>query len=270
MKDYLDFSDGDDKFQTRFKVSKTSKVNQLIGESKFGDALTLINEILKNDYSEDNLVLKGKILDNLSRYSEAVECFDKALNFSQSGEIKILKADTLYHWAKVTYFPDGDYEKALNLIDEALKTSPDLVDLSEYYFLKAEILESSASVVEAKKYYLKAYGEFEKADELEKQADYLNDNKDCLINITGGHFYNFTPKSGLIVDLVRELDNEHDSDAVAVYFDNEKIGYVANSSYTLIDNLKSASDIKDKVSNDSKAEILFIFLDEYVIAKCLF
>ena len=29
-------------------------------------------------------------------------------------------------------------------------------------------------------------------------------------------------------------------------------------------------DIKDNVSKDSKAEILFIFLDDYVIAKCLF
>ena len=271
MKDYLYLSEDDeDKFQTKFKVSKNSKIEQLIIDSKFDNALESIEEILKNDYSQDNLVLKGKILDKLSHYSDAVDCFDKALSFNDSLEIKKIKADTLYNWAKITYFPNCDYENALYLVDEALKIMPESQDLSEFYFLKAEILESLLNIVDAKKYYFKAYGQYDKVEELESQINYLENNSDCLVNISGTYFHNFTPKSGMIVNLIREANNEHDEDAIAVYLNDDKVGYVANSPHTLINNVKSASDIKDNISDDSKAEILFIFIDEYVVAKCLF
>ena len=73
----------------------------------------------------------------------------------------------------------------------------------------------------------------------------------------------------MIVNLVKEEDNEHDPDAIAVYLDSEKIGYVANSDYTLIDEVKSASKIKNSLSDNAQAKILFVYLDEYIIAKIL-
>ena len=42
-----------------------------------------------------------------------------------------------------------------------------------------------------------------------------------------------------------------------------------NNPYTLIDEVKSASDIKNSISDNQKAEILFIYLGEYVVAKLL-
>ena len=73
----------------------------------------------------------------------------------------------------------------------------------------------------------------------------------------------------MIVNLVKEDDNEHDPDAIAVYYENEKIGYVANSDYTLIDEVKSASKIKNSLNENAQAKILFVYLDQYIIAKVL-
>ena len=124
-------------------------------------------------------------------------------------------------------------------------------------------------LVEAQKSYLIAYKEFDKLKEFENQSEYLKNTSDILINIVGSDFYNFTPENGMIVDLVKEQDNEHDPDAIAVIINNEKVGYVANSSYTLIDDVKGASDIKNEMKDSQRAEILFNYLGEYTIAKLI-
>ena len=66
--------------QTKFKVSKTPKVDYLIKEKKFSEALDEINRLLKEDDDYTNWNLKGIILKNLKEYEKAVECFDKALS----------------------------------------------------------------------------------------------------------------------------------------------------------------------------------------------
>lgn len=263
MKDYLDKKTG----QTTFKVSKTSKVDYLIGEKRFNEALSEINSLIKEDASPENYTLKAAILDSLKEFNEACDAFDMALKIRRSDEVLTKKANTLYNWAKIKYFPESDHYRALDLIEEAIKTLPDNEDSSEYYFLKAEILEALGNLVEAQKAYLIAHGEFERLDEFQSQTDYLSNTEDTLISITGGNFYSFTPVEGMEVDLVREESNEHDPDAVAVFYENEKVGYVANSSYTLIDEVRSASSIKNEIKEGQKAEILFTYMGEYVIAK---
>lgn len=131
----------DNTYKSRLNFSKTSNLNQLIAEQKFSKALNLIDEILKieNDYKNWNL--KAIILDNLSRYDESIECYDKSLMLHECDEVKTNKANTLYKYAKVSYFPDAEYEKALDLINKSLEIHPEGEDLSEFYFLKAEILE---------------------------------------------------------------------------------------------------------------------------------
>ena len=51
--------------------------------------------------------------------------------------------------------------------------------------------------------------------------------------------------------------------------DESIVGYVANSDYTLIEEVKSASDIKNIMNNEQKAEILFDYIGEYTIAKLI-
>ena len=270
--DYLDIDpnqkDGSDNTrQTTFKISKTLKVNNLIANEKYDDALSEINRMLKTEANYSNWNLKAIILAKLKRYEESVECFDKALSLNPSDEIKLNKANSIYNWAKVTFFPEGNYEKALRLIDDALNIIPDSEDPSEFYFLKAEILEALNDLAESQKAYLIAYKEFDKLKELENQIEYLNNTSDTLIIITGSYFYNFTPEKDIMVNLVKQDDNEHDPDAIAVMLNDELIGYVANSPYTLIDEVKSASDIKKLINDNQNAKILFNYLGEYTIAK---
>lgn len=268
---YIDFDDDDNDstHQTRFKVSKTSRIENLINEKEFDNALIQIDEILEDEDNFTNWNLKGIILDNLNEYEKAIECFDKALAMNDSEEIKFNKAECLYNYAKITFFPEGNFDKALNLIDESLNILPEKEDPSEYYFLKAEILEGSEQLAEAQKAYLIAHKEFERLEEFEKQVSYLNNTADTLLCITGTNFYNFKAESGLTVDLVKDSENEHDPDAIAVLFDNEVVGYVANSEYTLIKEVNSASDIKHLINENQKAEILFDFLGEYTVAKLI-
>lgn len=269
MKEYLYIDSFDDDGQARFKVSDTPKIDYLIKEKEFEKALIEINKTLKTNYSYDNLNLKGIILENLGEFDESVKCFDNALSLHKSSEIQLNKANCLYKWAKVTFFPEADYEKALNLIDCGISNIPDGEDPSEFYFLKAEILEALNELVDAHKCYLIAYKEFDKLKEFESQCDYLNNTQDTLINVVGSDFYGFTPQIEDILTLVKDDDNEHDPDAVAVVKDGKTVGYVANNPYTLIDEVKSASDIRTRISDDQKIEILFIYLGEYVIARLL-
>ena len=269
MKDYLYIDSSDDSSQARFKVSETSKIDALIEQKRFSDALREVDNLLKSNSGWENWNYKGIILDNLARYGEAVECFNNALRIEKNSDIELNMANCLYNWAKVTFFPEGDYDKALKLINCALDAIPENIDPSEFHFLKAEILEGQNNLVEAQKSYLIAYKEFDKLNEFEYQTQYLNETSDTLINIVGSDFYSFTPQQGIVVDLVKDEENEHDSDAIAVIKDGKTVGYVANNPYTLIDEVKSASDIKNIINPSQKAEILFIYLAEYVIAKLI-
>ena len=259
----------DKTYQATFKVSKTSKVEHLIKEQKYDEALVEINKILQSDNDYSNWNLKGIILDNLKEYEKAIECFDNALNINESSDIKINKANSLYNWGKLSFFPEGNYDKALRLINCGLEVLGESEDPSEFYFLKAEILEGLNDLVEAQKAYLIAYKEFDRLKELENQIEYINNTSDILIIITGCSFYNFTPESGIIVSLVKDIENEHDPDAIAVMKDESIVGYVANSDYTLIEEVKSASDIKNVMSNEQKAERLFDYIGEYTISKLI-
>ena len=114
---------------------------------------------------------------------------------------------------------------------------------------------------------MKAEGFADEIRELEGQMEYIKSTSDTLISITGTRFYFGIEifKPGMTVELVREPENEHDPDAIRVEINGEKVGYVANSEYTVMDNIKSASDIKKM--DLKKAEVVFIYMDEHVIAK---
>ncbi|WP_295115637.1 hypothetical protein [uncultured Methanobrevibacter sp.] len=66
---------------------------------------------------------------------------------------------------------------------------------------------------------------------------------------------------------LREPDNPQDPHAIRVEISGETVGYVANSEYTLIKEVKSASWIRNLWA--TQAEVMFILLDEWVIAKLI-
>lgn len=244
-----------------------SESKRLSDDSRPNEALTLINVAIENDDTDFNFFThKSSILESLNRYSEAVREYDRALELNSSDEIAKNRSLLLYKWANSL----NDKKKAADIITEAIETLPSQFEdefREKFWYLKGSVLDCLGQSIESRICYLKAEGFTDQIKELEDQIEFLKTSKDTIISITGTRFYFgieiFEP--GMIVDLIREPENEHDPDAIRVEIEGEKVGYVANSEYTMVENIKSASDIaKMKLA---KAEIIFIYMDEYVIAK---
>lgn len=85
--------------------------------------------------------------------------------------------------------------------------------------------------------------------------------KDVYITIAGtGHYYgNEFMKAGMTVKLVKEPDNEHDREAIAVKMNGlGKVGYVANSHYTVLGESISAGRLYDRIGEEAEAEIVYV------------
>ena len=66
-------------------------------------------------------------------------------------------------------------------------------------------------------------------------------------------------KPGMKLQLKKELDNEYDKEAIMVMIEGlGKIGYVANSPYTVIGESMSAGRIYDKVGDTAIGEVVFV------------
>lgn len=92
--------------------------------------------------------------------------------------------------------------------------------------------------------------------------------KKNLITIAGTHFYH-NPKfeKGMELLLKKEKDNEFDSDAIAVYLNNVKVGYVANNGHTACYLTSNAKDLQ--IQNIAHAEYLLYFAYRYHIAEII-
>ena len=243
------------------------EASRLNDEKRYKEALTLISVAIERDgtvfeyYNE-----KGIALENLNRFRESEEAYNQALELDYNDITLENLARMLYRWANSL----NDKKKALDLIEKAISVLPDSCREEyheRFWYLKGSILDCLESPVESRKAYMIAEGMADEARELDMQAEFLKSSKDTLINITGTRFYlGLEPfVRGTVVDLVREPDNEHDPDAIRVEMNGETLGYVANNDYTLIDNVKSATEIKKL--NAKRAEVVMVYLDTYVIAK---
>lgn len=76
-------------------------------------------------------------------------------------------------------------------------------------------------------------------------------------------------KIGSIIKLIKEPENDYDTEAIACEIKYiGKVGYIANSTTTVIKGTMSAGRVHDKISDTSFAEVKFID-DDSVIAKIL-
>lgn len=243
-----------------------SEASRLNKAKRYSEALVVINIAIEH---EDNFLFhteKGNILENLNRFRQSAEEYDRAFEINPSDEITECKARALYKWANSL----NDKNQALELINEALLILPEGCQseyLEKFLYLKGSILDCLGRPIESRKCYMMAEGMVDEIRRLDEEVEYLKNSKDTLINITGTRFYfGLEPfAKGITVNLIREPENEHDSDAIRAEIQGETVGYVANNDYTVIENVKSASEI---INMDFKsAEVVMIYLDEYVIAK---
>lgn len=69
----------------------------------------------------------------------------------------------------------------------------------------------------------------------------------------------------MVLNLVREPDNEFDRDAIAVLYCGRKVGYVANSPNTVCSLTTSASELK--IGDNAYAEYVTKYKSMYDIAR---
>lgn len=231
------------------------------------EALTLISLAIEKDSTKpDYYNTKGLILQKLYKYRQSLEAFDKSLEMEFSEDVLLNKINMLYAWANSL----NDKNKALEIITEAIEStayiSQDL-DMEKFWYLKGSILDCLGDKLESKKCYMIAENLQDEIAELDQHSQYIRTTTDTLICITGTQFYQSFDliREGLEVDLIPEDDNEHDSDAIRVEANGMTIGYVANSPHTMIEGVKSASEIRK--SAPKKAVVMFLYLYEYIIAK---
>lgn len=84
------------------------------------------------------------------------------------------------------------------------------------------------------------------------------------------HYFgsNFMEK-GMKVKLVKEPDNQYDKEAIQVMVKGlGKVGYVANSPYTVKGESMSAGRLYDKLGDEAKGKIVFV-IDGGVICRII-
>jgi len=66
-------------------------------------------------------------------------------------------------------------------------------------------------------------------------------------------------EKGMKLELKKEPDNEHDKEAIIVSMEGlGKIGYVANSPYTVIGESMSGGRLYDKIGDTAVGEVVFV------------
>ena len=82
-----------------------------------------------------------------------------------------------------------------------------------------------------------------------------------FITLTGTKHYfgNDFLKKGKKIRLEKEPDNEYDKEAIKITYEGlGKIGYVANSFYTVIGESMSAGRLYDKIGKKAKAKVVLV------------
>ena len=85
--------------------------------------------------------------------------------------------------------------------------------------------------------------------------------KRIFFTLTGTNHYYGTDflKKGMKIRLKKEPDNEHDKEAICAELKGPgKIGYVANSTYTVIGDSYSAGRLYEHMGKKAKAKILIV------------
>lgn len=88
--------------------------------------------------------------------------------------------------------------------------------------------------------------------------------EEMYFTITGCNHYFGTEflKEGMKLKLEKEPDNKFDSEAILVKIKGlGKIGYVANSPYTVKGESMSAGRLYDKIGDKAKARVVFLLWD---------
>lgn len=230
-------------------------------ENNKKEALDYVNLALDLDNTHaESWNLKAIILQSMKSYEKSDKCYNKSLQLKQSDLVRDNRARMLYEWAiklvqesnnlilelKEVYNPISKLYEAEEKITTAINTLPgenSKENIDQYLKLKDSI-RSSINMEKEYNDNVKILRKYGSSKLFTIAGTVFRDNHSC-----------FTP--GTPYRLVKEPNNESDSDTITVYFGDEKIGYVANSFHTKHMLTASASQLWDKIPDNAKAEYLF-------------
>ena len=210
------------------------------------EALRYIDLALDLDRNHsNNWNIKAIILEAMKRYPESEKCYDRALELSFTDKVCDNKIRMLYDWASELIEESKKLPDASGRLKEAKKIN--MRALSARPGQKSEeSIDKYLTQRDTIRHYIDC--EIEYLRNLETLKSFDNSE---LFTITGMQFQksSIRPAQGMPLKLVKEPYNEHDRNAIAVYVMYEKIGYVANNSYSKYELISSASELQDKFQN---------------------
>ena len=254
---YFVEDDGNESISKSNEYSK--KAWELYKKNNDEAALHHINLALDlDDGSPEKWNLKGLILERLQRYDGSEYCYDKSLNIHYNYKVEYNKARMLYKWALNLIDKSKKSADGLNFLYEAEEKIEGSIDAFSQENNKEEF-DRSLNLRGTIGSYILDEQSFQLCRQILKSHD-----KSELFTITGTKFYKDYEKldMGAPLKLVKEPENEFDSDAIAVYVDDKKAGYVSNSDNTKHELTSSASELQDNISDIASGEFLF-FLRRY-------
>lgn len=222
------------------------------------DALHYINLALDlNDRHSNNWNKKAIILEGMKRYVESEECYNRSLELAKHDVVCDNKARMLLEWSHQLLEESKELPNGLNKLEEAKNKITKAINALSGD--SDEDIDKYIKMMDSINFYIDYETEFQRNFKTLKGYD-----KSELFTITGRKFYknNISLTPGMPLKLVKEPDNEFDKDAIAVYAQDEKIGYVANNNYTKYELTSSASELQDKIENSAQGNYLF-YLDRY-------
>ena len=243
--------------------SYSRKAWELYMDFKDEEALRYINMALNLDGGHsNNWNVKAIILESLKRYRESEECYDRSLELRPHDEVYDNKSRMLYDWASRLVEESKELPNGMAKLEKARETNLRAMNARPGEKSK-ESLDKYLRQRDSIEFYIRYEGDFQR--KLEELKTY---SKDDLFTITGRDHYeaNAALTPGKPLKLVKEPDNKFDRDAIAVYCEDEKIGYVANSDYAKFELTSSASELQDRFDDSAEGCYLF-YLDRYAAVQ---
>ncbi len=220
------------------------------------DALYYIDLALDLDGRHaNNWNVKAIILEAMKRYEESEECYNRSLELSNQPLVCDNNARMLRVWAKHLLEESKELPNGLAKLKEALEINRRAIDALPQNNSE-EKLDDYLRQKDSIEFYIDYERKYQRNLETLKRY-----SRDELFTIAGGEFYKYIA-FGTPLKLVKEPDNEFDRDAIAVYAEGEKVGYVANNSYTKSELTSSASQLQDKIP-DTADGFYLLYLDRY-------
>lgn len=144
--DYIHLEDEDEHSQWPGYFEKSMELSdrawKLENQDRFEEALVLIDDALDYlPFYPNHLNRKAIILQDLGRYDEALEFYDKALSLGSDDVISANKAECMLEMLERKQSLGELRRSDLDIINEALMILPDCEDNQDYLKIREDILE---------------------------------------------------------------------------------------------------------------------------------